>query len=183
MGAWQLELIQYTPTSSSSTIMPTSDVSYVKFLRHTSISVATRSISASLSPINFDYNFIHAMLHVKQLNSTVTAYRVSSSGIRVQEHYRTHLLSVVELDYNVMVHARQTIFVCGWNGCVHILGQQVWGLDTSGCGQLVSALECLIKGLLSPMPCFPFTSCPSCRFVPSHSNRVLTQKPSLFSLS
>jgi hypothetical protein len=84
---------------------------------NTSLSVATWSISAYLSPVSFDYNFIlNAVLHIKQLNSTLTAYRASSSGIRVQDHYRTLLLFVVELDYNVMVHARKTTFMCAWNG-------------------------------------------------------------------
>jgi hypothetical protein len=38
---------------------------------------------------------------------------------------------LVELDYNVMAHAQETIFVYGRNGRIHILLQQIWGAESS----------------------------------------------------
>jgi hypothetical protein len=68
---------------------------------------------------------------------------------------------------------RRRQFSCiGRNGRVHIFLQQIWGVDSSVlCSQLVSPLEWLVIGLLTPASCFPFTSPPLRRFVPSHSNR------------
>jgi hypothetical protein len=81
----------------------------------------------------------------------------------------------VELDYSVMAHAQKAIFVYGWKRRVHILLQQIWGVDSSArYWQLVSTLEWLKRALPTPLSRFPLTSPPSRRFVPSQSNLALT---------
>jgi hypothetical protein len=60
-------------------------------------------------------------------------------------------------------------FVCGWNGRVHILLQQIWGVDSSvHCLPLVSASEWLAKAhsLRYPVsPSFPFLRAGLCHHI------------------
>jgi hypothetical protein len=70
---------------------------------------------------------------------------------------------ITELNYNVMAHAQKTNFMYGMNRWVHILLQQVWGVDSSAhCWQLASALKWLVTGLLTTLSCSPSLSLHAC---------------------
>lgn len=93
-----------------------------------------------------------------QLDYNVTAYAqktifMCKQNVLVKCWYP---YTTLRLDYNMTAYAQKTVFMYWWNGWLHILLQQIWGVDGwVPCWHLVSALEWLITGLLTLLSCFP----------------------------
>jgi hypothetical protein len=66
---------------------------------------------------------------------------------------------------------RRHFCLYGRNGRAHIFLQQIWGVDST---VLLLAAGFCVGVAPSGLSCYPFTSPPSRKFVPSHSNRALS---------
>jgi hypothetical protein len=108
------------------------------------------------------------------LNRTDILLPSNEVAVSIDRFMHCTVYDLVELDYSVMAHTQETIFVYGRNGRVQVLLQQIRGVDSSvRSWQLVPALEGHRSGL-TLLCCFHLISPPSPRFVASHSNRAVT---------
>jgi hypothetical protein len=85
------------------------------------------------------------------LNRSDTWLPSNETAVNIDRFMHCTVYDLVELVYNIMAHAQETIFMYGRNGRVHVLLQQIWGVAAGSWILRWRALQWAYSAALFPL--------------------------------